>query len=72
MQWANYTGIWSDIVVEKLHPFVKPESLIERFIRILTNPGDTILDPFCGSGTTLRVAERLGRNAIGIEIDPSL
>ena len=38
LQWANYTGIWSDIITERLHEFSKPESLIERFIRIHTNP----------------------------------
>jgi DNA modification methylase len=47
-----------------------PRTLPERFIRQYTNPGDTVLDPFCGVGTTVRVAHELGRRAIGIEIDP--
>lgn len=48
-------------------PTQKPEALLERVILSLSNPGGTVLDPFCGSGTTLSVATRLGRNAIGID-----
>jgi len=44
-----------------------PEALVEPFIKALSNPGDVVLDPFCGSGTTLAVALRLGRRAIGID-----
>lgn len=47
-----------------------PRALPERFIRQYTNPGDLVLDPFCGVGTTIRVAAELGRPAIGFEIDP--
>ena len=47
-----------------------PRALPERFIRQYTNPGDLVLDPFCGVGTTVRVAAELGRRAIGFEIDP--
>jgi site-specific DNA-methyltransferase (adenine-specific) len=53
---------------QKWHPCQMPESVLERIIRASSNPGDTILDPFAGSGTTLAVAERLGRNSIGIEM----
>ena len=45
-----------------------PEWLPEFFIKLLTNPGDLVVDPFAGSGTTARVALRLGRQAVGIEI----
>lgn len=46
-----------------------PEALAEAFIDEFSEPGDTVLDPFCGYGATLRAAARLRRGAIGIEID---
>lgn len=51
------------------HPTQKPESLIQHFVEILSNPGDTVLDPFMGSGTTGVVSKKSGRNFIGIELD---
>ncbi len=51
----------------KAHPTQKPESLLHRIIVGSTNPGDVILDPFFGSGTTGAVAKKLGRDFIGIE-----
>jgi site-specific DNA-methyltransferase (adenine-specific) len=48
-------------------PTQKPEALLERVIRASSNPGDVVLDPFCGSGTTVAVAERLERRWIGID-----
>lgn len=51
------------------HPTQKPESLIELFVKLLSNPGDIVLDPFMGSGTTGVIAKREGRNFIGIEVD---
>jgi site-specific DNA-methyltransferase (adenine-specific) len=53
------------------HPTEKPEKLLRRIISIGSKEGDTILDPFMGSGTTGVVAKQLGRNFIGIEIDQS-
>lgn len=50
----------------------KPESLISRILEIATNPGDMVLDPFLGSGTTIAVAQKMGRNCIGIEINSDL
>jgi modification methylase len=53
----------------KVHPTQKPEALLYRVIMASTKPGDVILDPFFGSGTTGAVAKRLGRHFIGIERD---
>lgn len=47
----------------------KPESLLERIICAATQPGDTVMDPFAGSGTTLAVAQKTGRNWIGVELN---
>jgi site-specific DNA-methyltransferase (adenine-specific) len=52
-----------------VHPTVKPEALAARFIRLHTRPGDLVLDPFAGEGTTLAAAKKLGRRAIGIELE---
>lgn len=54
---------------EKAHPTQKPEALLHRVILSSSNPGDVILDPFFGTGTTGAVAKRLGRRWIGIEQD---
>jgi modification methylase len=52
---------------DKAHPTQKPESLLHRVLVGSTNPGDLVLDPFFGTGTTGAVAKKLGRNFIGIE-----
>lgn len=52
---------------KKVHPTQKPEALLARIIMASTKPGDVVLDPFFGSGTTGAVAKRLGRHFVGIE-----
>ena len=46
----------------------KPVALLERIIQASSNPGDVVLDPFCGCGTTIDAAEKLGRDWIGIDV----
>jgi site-specific DNA-methyltransferase (adenine-specific) len=50
------------------HPCQMPEAVLERIIRVATNPGDLVLDPFAGSGTTLATAYKLDRRYVGIEL----
>ncbi|MDD3124764.1 MAG: site-specific DNA-methyltransferase [Candidatus Kapabacteria bacterium] len=54
----------------KNHSAAFPEELPEWFIKLFTKPNDTVLDPFMGSGTTIIVASRMGRNSIGIDVVP--
>ena len=54
---------------QKLHPAPFPELLVENCIKLSTEPGDVVLDPFCGSGTAGVVSHNLGRKFIGIEYD---
>jgi site-specific DNA-methyltransferase (adenine-specific) len=68
-------ALWDDIppinsqAKERLgYATQKPEALLERIIRVSSNEGDLVLDPFCGCGTTIAVAERLKRRWIGIDI----
>jgi site-specific DNA-methyltransferase (adenine-specific) len=68
-------SIWTDIfpinsqAQERLgYPTQKPEALLERIIKASSNEGDLVLDPFCGCGTTVQVAQRLNRRWIGIDI----
>ena len=54
---------------DNLHPAQKPIDVIAKYIRVLSEVGGRIADPFCGSGTTLLAARELGRKAIGAEIN---
>ena len=72
---APVQDVWTDIPpvssqgAERLdYPTQKPEALLERILRASSNPGDVVLDPFCGGGTTLAVAQRLNRRWIGIDV----
>ena len=69
------TDVWTDIYAISSHsgerlgyPTQKPLALLERIIKASSKPGDIVLDPFCGCGTTLHAAETLGRKWIGIDI----
>jgi site-specific DNA-methyltransferase (adenine-specific) len=75
MQGIPLQDIWVDLnpigasAKERLgYPTQKPEALLERIINASSNEGDLVLDPFCGCGTTVTVAERLKRRWIGIDI----
>jgi len=55
--------------IPKIHPAQKPVKVIKKLIEIFTDPGDVVIDPCCGSGSSLRAAMELGRSAYGFEID---
>ena len=55
----------------KAHPTQKPEALLHRILTASTRPGDVVLDPFFGTGTTGAVAKRLGRHFVGVEREPA-
>ncbi len=68
-----FQQVWSGLMGEstKNHPAPYPEELAYRLVRMFSFVGDTVLDPFMGTGTTLLAASRCNRNAIGVEIEPS-
>jgi hypothetical protein len=67
--WAN-PNLWlNSAAKERLgYPTQKPAALLERIISSSSNPGDVVLDPFCGCGTTIHTAQKLGRQWIGIDV----
>ncbi len=73
-KWADPGNVITCPVVcgRSGHPARMPDALAEFFIKLATSPGDLVLDPFLGSGTTARAARRLGRNWIGFEVHPNL
>jgi DNA modification methylase len=75
LKGVTLQDIWTDIspinakAQERLgYPTQKPQALLERIIEASSNDGDTVLDPFCGCGTTIAAAQGLGRSWIGIDI----
>jgi DNA modification methylase len=76
LKGVGYQDVWArpdlwlnSAAAERLgYPTQKPEALLERIIKASSNEGDLILDPFCGCGTTVQVAQRLNRRWIGIDI----
>lgn len=59
----------SKSIYPKVHPTQKPVNLLKTLIRIFTDPGDTVIDPVAGSGSTLRAAKELNRNSYGFEVE---
>ena len=55
--------------IPKIHPTQKPVKVLKRLIEVFTDPGDVVIDPCFGSGTTARAAQELGRNFYGFEIN---
>ena len=75
MQGTPLQSVWTDVAPlsaqarERLgYPTQKPLALLARIVALSSNPGDVVLDPFCGCGTTIHAAEKLGRKWIGIDV----
>lgn len=74
------SDIWTDISTinlgregaTSLRSGKKPEALVERILELCTDPGDLVLDPFCGSGTVGAVSHKCGRDWVSLEIDPDI
>ncbi len=79
MQGVPLQDVWTDLSpinsqdtdTRQGYPTQKPPELLERIIAASTNPGDLVLDPVCGCGTTVVAAAKLGRNWIGVDISPT-
>lgn len=74
-EWVKYgIAVWEfkymkeDVTDKDIHPATFPIALAERVIKIFTHKGDVVLDPFCGSGTTLVASQRLQRHGIGFDL----
>ncbi|MEX0569337.1 MAG: site-specific DNA-methyltransferase [Candidatus Njordarchaeota archaeon] len=76
-RWTYLRDVWNIPAVFNMskeysgYPTQKPEALLKCIIKASSNEGDLVLDPFCGSGTTMIVAHKLNRRWIGIDIDPT-
>ena len=71
--WRSRTNVWNYRGRKRghdLNPTVKPIAMVSDAILDVTQRGDIVLDPFCGSGTTILAAERTGRRGCAIELDP--
>lgn len=70
MRWngGGHHAVWAYNTEQGPHPTMKPLPLVKRLVTLFSDEGDTILDPFAGSGTTLLAARDLGRKSMGIEL----
>jgi DNA modification methylase len=68
--WADINSLQASAAERTGYPTQKPEALLGRIVAACSRPGDTVLDAYCGSGTTLVAAERTGRRWIGIDLAP--
>ena len=69
--WVDINSIQSQSAERRGYPTQKPEALLERILLAAAKKGQTVLDPFCGCGTTIVVADRLELNWIGVDISPT-
>lgn len=69
--WTDINSIQSQSAERLGYPTQKPEALLERIIKASSRKGDLVLDPFCGCGTALAVAQRLERKWVGVDISPT-
>jgi site-specific DNA-methyltransferase (adenine-specific) len=68
--WADINSLQASAAERNGYPTQKPEALLARIVAACSRPGDTVLDAYCGSGTTLVAAERLGRRWVGMDLAP--
>ena len=68
--WDDIPPVQAQAAERRGYPTQKPLALLERIIQASSDPGDVVLDGFCGSGTTLIAAQKLGRRWLGIDISP--
>ncbi|MDP3895587.1 MAG: site-specific DNA-methyltransferase [Mesorhizobium sp.] len=66
--WIDVAPVQAQAQERLGYPTQKPVALLERIVSASSNPGDVVLDPFCGCGTTVHAAQKLGRNWIGIDV----
>ncbi|GJG87439.1 restriction endonuclease subunit M [Gemmatimonadetes bacterium T265] len=66
--WTDIEALHSQSAERLGYPTQKPEALLERIIAVSSNPGDVVLDPFCGCGTAVVAAQKLGRRWVGVDL----